>query len=136
MKGPVAAGSTSILDATGVDCSGYDRATFFVGWGAITAGGIYIRTGYQSDDDGVVDDYDQLAGAEVILADDDDNTITMLEIYRPLKRWLRAVVVRAVQDSTVELAWCVLSEPSASGAALSSTVSGYEEHASPVEGTA
>ena len=129
----MAAGTTSIFDATGVDCSGYERATFFVAWGAIVAGGIKILSVYQSDDDGVVDDYSQLANTDVVVADDDDDTITMIEVYRPRKRWLRGSVVRSVQDSTVELMWCILSDPSVSAAALSATVSGYGEHASPVE---
>ncbi len=133
VKGPVAAGTGAINDATGVDCSGYERATFFVAWGAITASGVQSIDVYQSDDDGVVDSYSRMLVTRVTVADDDDDKITMVEIYRPLKRWLRIVVNRATQNSAVELAWCVLSDPSVSAAALSSTVSGYGEHASPIE---
>ncbi len=134
IKGPVAAGVSDVNDATGVDCSGYDRATFFVAWGAIVAGGVQSLQLFQSDDDGVVDSYSGLLDTAVAVADDDDDKITMVEIYRPRKRWIRALVDRATQNSTVELMWCVLSEPSVSGAALSSTVSGYAEHVSPIEG--
>ncbi len=133
VKGPVAAGVTDVIDATGVDCSGYERATFFVAWGAIVAAGVQSIEIFQSDDDGVVDSYSRILATNVTVADDDDDKITMVEVYRPLKRWLRVVIKRATQNSTLELAWCILSDPSVSAAALSSTVSGYEEHASPIE---
>jgi hypothetical protein len=135
VNGPEAAGLSDPVADLGIDCSGYDRATFFVAWGAIVAGGVQSIDVFQSDDDGVVDSYSGLVG-NVDVADDDDNKITMLEIYRPLKRWLKVRAVRATQNATIELMWCILSDPSVSGAALSSTISGYEEHVSPVEGTA
>ncbi len=136
VKGAVAAGTTNVTDATGVDCSGYERATFFVAWGVITASGVQSIEVHQSSDDGGSDSYTAVIGSKVTVADDDDAKITMVEIYRPVEKWLKVVINRATQNSVVELAWCILSDPSVSAAALSSTVSGYEEHASPIEGTA
>ena len=136
VKGAVAAGVTNITDATGVDCSGYDRCTFFVGWGVITAAGVQSIEVHRSSDDGAGDAYTALLGTKVTVADDDDNKITMVEVYRPGENFLKVVINRATQNSVVEMALCVLSEPSKSGLALSATVSGYEHHATPGEGTA
>ena len=133
VKAPVAAGTTNVTDATGVDCSGYERATFFVAWGAITASGVQSIEVHQSSDDGSSDSYTAVIGSKVTVADDDDSKITMVEIYRPVEKWLKVVINRATQDSVVELAWCILSAPSVSGEALSTTVSGYGETASPIE---
>lgn len=136
VKGAVAAGTADVTDATGVDTAGYERATFHVAWGAIVAAGAQSIKIRQSSDNDVGDSWADVIGSLVTVADDDDNKITQIEIYRPVERYLQVFIARATQNSTVELAWCVLSEPSTHGAALSSTVSAYEEHASPVEGTA
>lgn len=136
VKGAVAAGVTNITDATGVNCSGFDRCTFLVGWGAIVASGVQSIEVHRSSDDGAGDAYTAVLGTKVVVADDDDNKITMVEVYRPGETWLKVVVNRATQNSTVEMALCVLSAASTSGQALSSTVSGYEHHATPGEGTA
>lgn len=136
VKGAVAAGVTNVTDATGVNCSGYDRCTFLVGWGAIVAAGVQSIEVHRSSDDGSVDTYTAILGTLVAVADDDDNKITMVEVYRPGETWLKVVINRATQNSTVEMALAVLSQSSTSGQALSATVSGYEHHATPGEGTA
>ena len=99
----VAAGQAEI-DATGVDMQGYDAVVFMAMFGSITGGAVTSLKAQASDDDGSTDAYasNDLLGTSVVVSDASDNKIAYLEIIRPRKRYVRAVILRATQDSVVD----------------------------------
>ena len=97
----VAAGTTDI-NSTGIDMQNFEGVAFEVLFGAITAGAVTSIKLQQSDDDGSSDAYSDLEGSAVTVADDDDNQVFIAEVYRPRKRWVRAVVDRATQNAVVD----------------------------------
>lgn len=97
----VAAGTTS-QNSTGVDCSGVDAVTFVAAFGTITSGAVTSIKAQQSSDDGSSDDYTDIAGSSCTVADDQDNKVAVLEIVRPLKKYVRLVVVRGTQNAVID----------------------------------
>lgn len=132
----VAAGTTEI-NSTGVAMDGFESVTFIVPFGAITAGGVQSVKAEQSDDDGSTDDYTDLEGSGITVADDDDNGVVILEIMRPMKRYVRCTVLRATQNSAIDGIIAIQSGPSTAPVTQdATTVIGAETHLSPAEGTA
>lgn len=97
----VAAGTTS-QNSTGVNCEGADAVTFIAAFGTITSGAVTSIKAQQSSDDGSADDYSDIAGSSCTVADDQDNKIAVLEIVRPLKKYVRLVVVRGTQNAVID----------------------------------
>jgi hypothetical protein len=91
----------------------------------------------QSSDDGVADGYSDLEGSSVTVPDDGDNKLFYVEVVRPMKRYLKLIVLRATQNATLDGIVAVLS-----GAKLvpvthdATTVGAGETWISPEEGTA
>jgi len=127
-----AAGTTTI-NSTSVDMSGFESVTFLVAFGAIVAGAATSIKAQQSSDD---TSFNDLKGTAVTVADTDDNKVAILEVIRPLDRYVRVVVARATQNSTIDSA--VAHQGRALEAAVShdTTVLGSELHHAPAEGTA
>lgn len=132
----VAAGTTTITPGTAVDRANFEGVVFDVLWGAIVAGGVQSVKVQQSDSPS--SGFADLAGSNVAVADDDDNKITRVEIFKPTKRYLKAIVLRATQNSTVDGIVATLHTPRVSGEEIvaDATLSGQEVHVSPAEGTA
>lgn len=132
----VAAG-TSAVTSSAVDMKGYENCLFVVAFGAIVSGAATSIKVQQSSDDGSTDAYSDLEGTSVTVADDDDNQLAYVEIARPTKRYLKCIVSRATQNSTVDAIIAVLSgnkdTPTTHDA---TTVLGGELHVTPAEGTA
>lgn len=135
-NGPEGAGITAITPAAGVDMAGFDKCTFIVGFGAIVAGAATSVEVHQSDDDGATDDYSALAGSNVTVADDDDDSLVFVEIEKPRKRFLKCIVNRATQNSAVDLILAVLTGSRKVPVTQHSTVAGGEKHEWPAEGSA
>jgi len=133
----VAAGTTDITPSAGIDMQNFEGCLFQVLFGAITAGAATSIKVQQSDDDGVADAYSDLEGTSVTVADDDDNQIFWVDVYRPQKRYLKLIVDRgtqnAVLDGIVAMQYGPRKLPTTHDA---TTVGGGELHASPDEGTA
>lgn len=132
---PTAAGATNVNGA-GVDRQGFDGVLFILGFGTIVATGVQGIKAQQSDDDGSSDAYGDLAGTLVSAADDDDDKLVMLDVYRPLKRWVRLVVTRATANSTIDLGVAIPYGASKQPVTLHADVAASEVHAGPAEGTA
>lgn len=132
----VAAGQTTITSSA-VDMSGFDVCKFEVHFGAITAGAATSVKIQQSSDDGASDAYSDLAGTSATVADDQDNKILVVEVVRPLKRYLKCIVSRATQNSVVDSIVAHKGEPRTLPVVQGSTVmAASETAASPDEGTA
>lgn len=133
-----AAGASDITSSA-VDMAGYDGCLFLVAFGAIVTNAATSIKLQQSSDDGSSDDYSDIAGTSQTVADDKDNTSFVIDIRRPQKRYLKLVVSRATQNSTVGVVYAIpynkdfsTSELSAAGTAISAS----ERFLSPAEGTA
>lgn len=131
----VAAGTTDVNCST-LDMQGWEGVMFIAGFGAITATAvtsIKAQQGAESD----LSDAADLEGTGVSVADDDDNQLAWLDIYRPTERYVRAVVDRgtanAVIDFVIAIQYGAKKAPVTHDA---TTVSGGEVHVSPAEGTA
>ena len=131
----VAAGTTDV-NSTGVDMNGYDDVTFVVDFGAITATAVTSVKAQQSDDDAVADAYSDLEGTSVSVADDDDAGIVVLQVHKPLKRYVRCVIDRGTENAVIDTAVAVQSMAHEEPVTQDSTVVGSEYHVSPAEGTA
>ncbi|MCK6475330.1 MAG: hypothetical protein L6Q35_00695 [Phycisphaerales bacterium] len=136
-KNAVAAGTTDITDATGVDTSGFEEVTFLVPFGAITGSAVTSIKAQQSEDDGSSDAYSDLEGSSVTVADDQDNKVAILSIRRPLKKYVKCVVLRATQNSAIDGIIAILRHPRVRPVTQDTTVmAASEELAGPSEGTA
>lgn len=97
----VAAG-TSDQNSSGVNMDNAEAVTFYTAFGTITAGAVTSVKLQQSSDDGSTDDYSDIEGSGVTVADDDDNQVAVNECVRPTKKWVRAVVDRGTQNAVID----------------------------------
>ena len=98
VMGAVAAGTTE-QNGTAVDLSGYEGVMFVAHFGAITAAGVQSLSADQGATSGTATD--AIAGSKVVVADDDDDRVAVLDIYRPRDRWVRPVIARATQNAVI-----------------------------------
>jgi hypothetical protein len=127
-----AAGQTAITSSA-IDTAGYDGLRLLVLIGAITTAGVQSIKLQYSDDDAATDAYSDVLGSSVTIADDADNTHIYIDVYRPLKRYVKAVITRATQDST--FGGVIAELYNASKLPVTQTATG-ETHIAPIEGTA
>jgi hypothetical protein len=133
----VAAGTSDIEPAAGIDTSGCKSVTFLIQFGAIVSGAATTVKAQQSTEvDGAVDTFADLIGSGQTVADTDDNKCFVVEVQKPVERYVRAVVTRATQNSTVEAIIAIKHYTRTQSPTQGSTVGGSELHTSPVEGTA
>lgn len=131
----VAAG-TSDQTSSRVNMENHEVATFVVAFGTITAGAVTSIKVQQSSDDGSADDYTDLEGTAVTVADTGSNKIFIVEVIRPAKRDLKLVVDRGTQNAVIDGVWVIKTHPRVQPVTQGSTVGGSESHVSPAEGTA
>ena len=96
-----AAGTAAITSAS-VDTAGFDGCCFIIPTGPIVAGAVTTAKVQQADDtSGSPDDFTDLTGSSITIADDDDNQVKYLDVVTPRKRYLKVVVSRATQNATI-----------------------------------
>ena len=129
--------ATTTITSSALDTKGFDSALFIVTMGAIAATSVCSAKLQQSSDDGVADNYSDLLGTLVTMADTDDNKLLLIDITRPQKRYVKLVLARATATAVVDSISAVLynpkNEPTTHDA---TTVIGFRLHNSPAEGTA
>jgi len=132
----VAAG-TSDVTSSAIDMQNYEGCLMIFALGTITASAVTSCKAQQSSDDGGSDAYADLTGTSITVADDDDNQIVILDIYKPKERYLKGIIDRATQNAVVDgifvLRYGAKKLPAVDD---SSTVVASETHVSPAEGTA
>ena len=133
----VAAGTT---DQTGssVDMQGFEGVMFVAALGTLTATQVTELKAQQSSDDGSVDTFADLTGTKTTaMSDDDDNQVIVLDIYKPVERYVRPILLRetanAVIDGIIAIQYRPKKKPTTHCA---TTVQATETHVSPAEGTA
>lgn len=132
----VAAGTTS-QNSSSVDCSDCESVTFIAAFGTITTGAVTSIKVQGSDDDGSSDDFTDLAGTSVAVADDQDNKVAIVTITRPRKKFNRLVVVRGTQNAVIDGVIAIKTNPRKTPVTQPSTVIATSKTVvSPAEGTA
>lgn len=130
------AGTTDIEGVT-LDMQGFEGVLMVVAFGAITGSAvtsIKAQQGAESD----LSDAADLVGTGQTVADDDDEQVFYIDVFRPMKRYVRLYVDRATQNAVVASAiYIQYGIQSARKAPVThgTGVSG-ELHVSPAEGTA
>jgi len=131
------AAGTSDVTSAAIDMKGYEGVMILVKFGAIVSGAATAVTAHTSSDDGSADAYTAILGSSQTVADTDDNKVFVMEFVKPRERYLKAVVTKATQNSTVEsivaIRYGAKKLPATDD---STTVGGSETHVSPAEGTA
>lgn len=129
-----AAGTTD-LTSEAVDTAGFEGCRFIVGLGAITASAVTSVKVQQCDTSGGT--YADLEGSSVTIADDDDNQIAIIDIFRPRERYLKFVTDRGTANAVVDFLLADLYSPRVGAVTQdTTTVVSTEVHVSPAEGTA
>lgn len=95
-----AAGQTDV-DGSCVDTAGFDGVVFLTLMGTITTGAVVSMKAQACSDISGSNPTD-LAGTAVAIADDQDNKVARLEIYRPQQQFVRPRVSRATQNAVVD----------------------------------
>lgn len=127
----VAAGQAT-TNCTSVDMKGFESVTFIVSVGTIVATGTVTIHAEQSTDNSTFAD---LKGTSIAYTDADDNKLAVLEITKPLERYVRCVVITATANGTIDGVIAIQGAANEEPVTNGSTVVGTEQHASPIEGT-
>ncbi len=135
MDGVVAGTSDQTSDA--VDRAGYDGVMFIGLLGTLTSGHATSMKIQQSSDDGGSDAYADLLGTgSGALAEGDSDQMIVIDIVRPLERYLKAILLRGTQNAVIDGIVAIPYNAKVTPTAQHSTVAKLEVHASPAEGTA
>jgi hypothetical protein len=130
------AGATDITDAAVIDTAGYEGVRFIFCFGAIVSGAATSVGAAARDDNNPVPGTDDLAGSKQTVADTDDDSIYIIDIFQPAQRYIRPFVKRATQNATVNSIIAELYGPRTSPVAKDASVHGQELFVSPAQGTA
>jgi hypothetical protein len=95
----VAAGTTAV-NCTSVDMAGFDSVAFYAAFGTLSATQVTSLKAQDSADNSTFADITGAVTAN--MADADSNKLLVLEVYRPLRRYVRAVVQRATANAVVD----------------------------------
>lgn len=96
-----AAAAQTDVDGSCVDTAGFDGVVFLALMGTITTGAVVSMKAQTCSDIGGSNPTD-LAGTAVAIADDQDNKVARLEIYRPQQQFVRPRLSRATQNAVVD----------------------------------
>lgn len=136
---PVGAGSADVTDCYVIDMQGYEGCRFVVGFGTITSGAatsIKAQQAAAKTSATALTSGQDLAGTGITVADDGDNKLYILDIYKPQKRYLQLRILRATQNSVVDFAIAELYGARKLPVSAHADVGSQELHVSPAEGTA
>lgn len=97
------ASGTATRNSDAVDTRGFRGVTFVVHYAAIAAGAattVKLQGATTSNFATPID----LIGTSITVADDDDNEVRVLELYAPIHRYIRVVVVKDASNAVAESA--------------------------------
>jgi hypothetical protein len=131
----VAAGTTS-QNASVIDMSGFEGMQFVALFGALAATqvtSLKVQQGNLADGSDMAD----LEGSlHTALADTDGNKCLVMDLFRPEKRYVRAVVVRGTANAVIDGVIALLYSPRVEPITADTTVKATKLLVSPDEGTA
>jgi hypothetical protein len=128
------AAATTDIEGSIIDMSGFEGVAAIVRMGAITANAVTSLKMRQSDNSDMSSPGDVTGTAQTI-ADDDDEEIFYVELFRPAKRYVQLYIDRGTQNAVVSSAVYLQYGPRVAPVSHGATVSG-ESHISPASGTA
>lgn len=131
----VAAGTTASNGAA-IDCSDCEGVMFVAQFGTLTATAVTGIKAQQSDDNAGSDDYTDLEGSAQAIADTGSNKCLVLDVYRPRKRYVRAVVTRGTANAVIDGVIAIKYGLRKLAPSLDTTVAAKKQVSSPAEGTA
>jgi len=135
----VAAGSTDISDMVVVDTQGFEGCRFVIRFGTITANAVTsvkVKQGAAASSATALTSGADLEGTQITVADDGDDSLYIIDVYRPRERYLQLYVDRATQNAEVDFAIAELYGARKLPVTKHDDVASQELHASPAEGTA
>jgi len=125
---------TSDQNSTSVDMLGYESVEFIACFGAIVAAAVTSTKLQTSSDDS---NWNDLLDTAIVIADDDDTGCVISDLSHPRERYIRMVVDRGTQNSTIDSIVAIQYQAAAEPVTHdSSTVISSEFHHAPAEGTA
>lgn len=127
---------TADINGTILDMQNYEGVLMMCRLGVITANAATSVKAQQGAESNLSDAAD-LEATGITVADDDDNQLFVIDLYRPTERYVRLVVDRATENAVVAEAHYVQYGPRKRP--VTNTVADlvtYELHVSPDEGTA
>jgi len=126
---------TAARNGAALDMEGFEGVLIIVKHATLAgsaAGDVHAEQGDESD----CSDGADLLGTKIAVADDDDDQIFILDIFRPRKRYIRGVVTKneaqAQAESAIYVQYGARKQPVVN--AVADTVE-IEQHLSPAEGT-
>jgi hypothetical protein len=126
--------ATTDIEGEILDMSTYEGVLMAISFGVITGSAVTSIKAQESDLANMSDAVD-LIGTGQTIADDDDEKTFYIEIYKPLKRYIRLYVVRGTQNAVVASATYIQTEAKKKPVTHGTGVEG-ELHISPIAGTA
>ena len=97
-----AAGFTTPIEGSSIDLGadgGYEGCMFIIGFGTLTATQVTAVHVETSSDNSTWND---LEGSDSgALADDDDDEYVIIDVYKPMEQYLRAVVTRGTANAVI-----------------------------------
>lgn len=131
-----AAVATTNVSGTTLDMSCFDGVMFILQAGAITDGNLAVKAAGGAASDG--SDKSDLTGTSTALTNAQDNDVVILDLYRPLQRYITPVIVRggatgAVVQGLIAIQYCANNKPTVQDA---TTVGLTKLVISPAVGTA
>jgi len=127
-----AGAATSAVETDAVDMAGFEAVAFLASLGTAAANNS-VKAQQSNDAAGSPDDWSDLEGSAVDSASGVTDLVT--EVYRPTKRYVRAVVTRGT-SSTVEAVWAIQSGAAVAPVTNTSATQAVGLVAGPAEGTA
>jgi hypothetical protein len=119
-----------------LDMAGYDGVMMVVKFAAIATSAVTTVKAQQDTASGMGTAAD-LAGTGISVADDDDNQMFIIDLYRPTERYVRVVIDKDASNNTAEMAFYIQYSGRTRPAVNNVTdLVTYELHVSPDEGTA
>lgn len=135
-KSAVAAGATDITDATEIDMTNWEGVRFIFSFGAITTGAATSVGATGKATAGGTPGTDDLAGSKQTVADTDDDSVFIIDIFQPAQKYIRPFVKRATQNAVLNSIVAEQYGPRKLPVTNDTTVHGQELWVSPAVGTA
>ena len=132
--GGVAAGTGDTQDGTAIDMEGYEGVLFIADVGTLSAGAVTDLRAQDSTDDVTFND---VAGSKQSWTQaTGSNTSIVLDIYKPLKRYVKPRITRATANAVINGIWAVQYQSRKDAPVQDTTVFASKALASPADGTA
>ena len=130
----VAAGTNDTQDSTALDMSGWDGVVFIALFGTLSATAV---TDIRAQEGATSTPATDLAGTKISATPGThDNKALILDIYRPLKRYIRCRVTRATANAVIDGIIAIQYRGKKAPVTQGATVASTELHVSPIAGTA